>query len=204
MALTFRYDASYLLEDEDGWVAAILYTVGLCMDIRVLLRSRHSTRSFKSVDVDEEKVLRILGDAVLAPSAGNLQPWEFILVRGEEVKKRLAEAALDQDFIAEAPVVVVVCTDVERSGWKYGERGRSFYSLIDASMASMLILLSTVEEGLDACFVAAFDDDQVSKILNLPRRIRPVGIIPIGYAAETPDMTRRMPLEKVLHLERWS
>ncbi|MFQ6134185.1 MAG: nitroreductase family protein [Nitrososphaerales archaeon] len=173
------------------------------MEFRRLLRDRHSVRSFRSDDVEQEKVLRILQDAIRSPSAGNLQSWEFILVRDEGVKKRLAEAALDQDFIAEAPVVLVVCADAERSGWRYGERGRSFYCLIDTSMASMIILLSAVEEGLGACFVAAFDDREVSEILSLPKKIRPIGIIPLGYSGEAPDITSRMPLDRVLHIERW-
>ncbi len=173
------------------------------MEFRSLLRDRHSVRSFRPDDVEQEKVLRILQDAIRSPSAGNLQSWEFMLVRNADVKKRLAEAALDQDFIAEAPVVLVVCADTGKSGWKYGDRGKNFYCLLDVSMASMIILLSAAEEGLGACFVAAFDDREISEILSLPEQVRPIGIIPIGYSGEMPEITSRMPLDKVLHIETW-
>ncbi len=173
------------------------------MEFRSLLRDRRSVRSFRRDDVAQEKVLRILQDAIRSPSAGNLQAWEFILVRNTDTKKRLAEAAFDQDFIAEAPVVLVVCADVERSGWRYGERGRNLYSVIDASMASIIILLSAVEEGLGGCYVAAFDNGAVSETLNLPEQVRPIGIISLGYSGETPEFTSRMPLDRVLHIEKW-
>ncbi len=118
-------------------------------------------------------------------------------------KQALAEAALNQTFIAEAPVVIVVCADTERSASRYGERGIHFYSIIDGAFAAMLILLGVVDEGLGCCFVGAFDDEQVSLILGLPERVRPIGILPIGYPAEPAKKYRRIPLEHIIHYDRW-
>jgi len=153
--------------------------------------------------VGEEKVQKLLSNAIRAPSAGHLQPWDFIIVRDLATKKRLARAALQQDFIAQAPVVIVTCANSHRNAWRYGQRGMNFYSLIDTAFASLIILLTAVEEGLGACFVGAYNDSEVSHVLGLPEGVRPVGIIPIGYPAERPLMAKRLPLQEILHMDKW-
>ncbi|MFN4337337.1 MAG: nitroreductase family protein [Candidatus Nitrosocaldus sp.] len=173
------------------------------MEFSDLIRRRGMVRAFKERPVEQEKLVRILTNAVRAPSAGHLQPWEFIVVKDEQVKRRLAEAALEQMFIAEAPVVIVTCVDTERSASRYGDRGRRFYSIIDGSYASLLILLTARDLGLGACFVGAYRDDEVASILELPAHVRPIGIIPIGYPAEKPPRYERLPLERLVHLNRY-
>jgi nitroreductase len=83
-------------------------------------------------------------------------------------KKKLREAAVDQEYVETAPLLIVVCSNTSRSVGRYGSRGREFYSIIDVAFASMLILLSAVNEGIGACFVGAFQDNEVSEILELP------------------------------------
>ena len=173
------------------------------MEFEELIRRRSMIRAFRLSPVPEELVHKLLRNAVRAPSAGHLQPWEFIVVRGEEAKRRLAEAALDQMFIAEAPVVIVTCRNLERNAWRYGDRGRHFYSLSDASFASLMLLLTARNEGLGACFVGAYRDEEVWRILGLPEHVRPVGIIPIGWPAEGPTKAERIPLAQVVHWERF-
>lgn len=173
------------------------------MEFSDLIRRRGMVRSFKERPVEHEKLIKILTSAVRAPSAGHLQPWEFIVVKDEQVKRSLAEAALKQMFIAEAPVVIVTCVDTERSASRYGDRGRRFYSIIDGSYASLLILLAARDLGLGACFVGAYKDDEVARILELPAHVRPIGIIPIGYPAERPPRYERLQLEQVVHLNRY-
>lgn len=160
-------------------------------------------RAYQPRPVEEEKVERILRLAHQAPSAGFKQPQEFIVVRDAAVKEALAHAALDQMFIAQAPVVIVVCADTRRPASRYGARGVHFYSLIDGAFAAMLILLTVVDEGLGCCFVGAFDDDEVSRVLGLPKTVRPIGIIPIGYPAEGAEKYPRLPLERIVHQDRW-
>jgi nitroreductase len=173
------------------------------MEFQTVLRKRRMVREFQEREVEDEKLRVILENAHRAPSAGHLQPQEFIVVRTREVKERLAEAALGQWFIAQAQIVIVVCSDVRRIVWRYGERGRNFYSIIDGAFASMIILLSAVNLGLGACFVGAFRDEAVSAVLGLPREVRPVGIIGIGYPAERPQKFARRPLGERVHYERW-
>ena len=82
-------------------------------------------------------------------------------------------------------------------------RGREFYSIIDGAFASMIILLSAVNEGIGAAFVGAFEDDKVSQILQLPKHVKPVGIICLGYSAETPEKLSRIDISNLVHFEKW-
>ncbi len=169
-----------------------------------LVGSRSSIRAFRPETIPPDLLDKLLRSAVRAPSAGNLQAWEFVVVQEPETKRRLAEAAMEQMFIAEAPLVIVTCRNLERNARRYGDRGRHFYSLIDASFASLMILLAAHNEGLGACFVGAYRDDEVSRILGLPEHARPVGIIPIGWPAESVTATERMAPAEVVHYERFS
>lgn len=160
-------------------------------------------RSYKSDPVPDEKIQRLLAYAVCAPSGGNLQPWEFIVVKNPDVRAKLAEATGKQISVVTAPVTIVTCADVQRAG-KSGGRG-SFFSLVDTSFASLLILLGAVEQGLGACFVGSYDPEAVAKLLALPDYVRPVGLITIGYPAERPQKpkTPKLPLSKVVHTDKW-
>ena len=100
------------------------------------------------------------------------------------IKKKLGDAALNQEQVYYAPLLIVVCANTSRSVNRYGKRGREFYSIIDGAFASMLILLTVVNEGIGACFVGAFLDDNVSEILELPEYVKPIGIIALGFPAE--------------------
>lgn len=131
-----------------------------------------------------------------------MQARDFILVDDIEIKKELCRAALNQQFIIEAPLDIVVCANLNRIS-PYGTRGRQLYCLQDASVAVEHILLTTVEYGLATCWVGAFNEKEVSRILNLPSNIRPVAIIPIGYPKEKPIPTSRIDIQKLVHYDRW-
>jgi nitroreductase len=96
-----------------------------------------------------------------------------------------------------------VCSNTSRSVNRYGKRGIEFYSIIDGAFASMIILLSAVNEGIGASFVGAFEDDKVTKILGLPVHVKPIGIIALGYPAEKPERFERMGLNNLVHYERY-
>lgn len=173
------------------------------MEFSAVVRHRRMVRAFQPSPLEAGKLLSLLQNAHRAPSAGHLEPQEFVLVKDTPTKRRLAQAALGQEFIAQAPLVLVVCADARRNVWRYGQRGRDFYCVIDGAFASLLILLAAVDEGLGACFVGAFDDRQVARVLGLPPEVRPIGIIPVGYPAEAPERLGRRPLQEKVHLERW-
>jgi nitroreductase len=101
----------------------------------------------------------------------------------------------------EAPINLVVCANQERSARRYGDRGRTLYSVLDAAAAVENILLAAHSLGLGACWVGAFDAEKVSLALKLPKALRPVAIIPVGYPAEYPIPTPRMGLEEFVHID---
>ena len=160
-------------------------------------------RDFLDRDVPQEKIDRILDLASRYPSAGHTEPQEFIVVHNRRMKEDLAHAALDQMFVAQAPLVIVVVSDVRRSARRYGERGVRFFSIIDGAFVAMIILLAVVDEGLGACFVGSFYDEEVQEVLSLPQEVRPIGIIPIGYCAEGPRKFRRRSREQIVHRDQY-
>jgi nitroreductase len=173
------------------------------MNFETVVKRRRMCREFLERDVPQEKLDRILELASRYPSAGHTEPQEFIVVHDRRMKEDLAHAALDQMFVAQAPVVIVVVSDVRLSARRYGERGVRFFSIIDGAFVAMLILLAVVEEGLGACFVGSFYDEEVQELLSLPQEVRPIGIIPIGYCAEGPRKLRRRSREQIVHRDRY-
>ena len=169
-----------------------------------VVKHRGMVRAYKSEPVPEDKIQRLLQYAVRAPSAGNLQPWEFIVVKSVEARAKLAQAAMNQTSVATAPVTIVTCANIQRMGSEYGARG-SFFSLVDTSFASVLILLGAIEQDLGACFVGSYSPEEVAKVLGLPPHVRPVGLITIGYPAEQPQKpkTKKIPLSKLVHVDTW-
>ncbi|OYT46923.1 nitroreductase family protein [Candidatus Bathyarchaeota archaeon ex4484_231] len=153
---------------------------GAFLDVFEVIEQRRSIRAFTGKEVSEADVKKILDAARMAPSAGNIQPWTFIVARKGDVKRRLAEAALNQRFIEEASVVIVVCADEEKSARGYGSRGKHLYCIQDAAAATENMLLAAVGLGLGACWVGAFRENDVRETLKLPfspiRRERSEGL----------------------------
>lgn len=172
------------------------------MECLEAIKTRRSVRKFQKKDVDDEVVRKLLEAGNFAPSAGNLQARDFIVVRDEETKLKLAVASYNQMFIAEAPVVIVVVANYPRSMKVYGERGR-IYAEQDASAAIQNILLAAHCMGLASVWVGAYDDEKVSEILGIPSYARPAAILPIGYPAESPRQRKRFNIEEITHWEKW-
>jgi len=173
------------------------------MEVLETIKGRRSVRSFTNQPVSEEEIKTLIDAARDAPSAGNIQPWEFIIVKKAEIKHKLAVAALDQTFIEEAPVVIVVCanTDASRSG--YGSRGATLYCLQDTAAATQNILLIAHSMGLGTCWVGAFREEDVKETLGIPSDVKPVAIIPVGHRADNPPKHPRRPLNEIMHHEKY-
>jgi nitroreductase len=170
-----------LLSRSDSW------SVGreIQMELSEAIVNRRSIRKYKRDPIPDALITEILNSGMAAPSAGNLQSRHFYVVRDRALMKSLAAAALDQTFIAEASVVVVVCTD-HKIRAEYGDRGENLYAIMDCAASIQNMLLTAHSLRLGACWVGAYNEKAVSKILNMPDRFRPVAIIPFGYPAETP------------------
>lgn len=169
-------------------------------DLLEIIKTRRSVRSFKNENFSENILMKILEAARWAPSAGNIQPWELYVVRNQEYKKGLAKAALGQMFLAEAPVVIVVCAIPARSGRRYRERGEKLYCIQDTAAAIQNILLISSSYGLGSCWVGAFDEEGVRRVLGLGPDLRPVALIPIGYPDQEPSVPERRSLEEFIHI----
>ncbi len=155
------------------------------MDILKAVKERRSIRDFQKKEIPEGLVDKLIDALVWAPSAGNLQSRKFYFIKNEKIKKKIAAAALNQNFIAEAPLVVVGCAD-SRISYKYGERGVCLYSIQDVTLSIMNMMLVAHENGLGSTCVGAFHEDEVFKILNMPNNLRPVILVPVGYPSKIP------------------
>src|ERR687894_702651 len=173
------------------------------MEFDHVVLKRKMIRKYLPKNVPDRIISKIIKNASKAPSAGHTQVQEFIIVRDPATKKKLKQASVNQKAIEDAPILIVVCSNTSRSIGRYGQRGRDFYSIIDGAFASMLILLTAVNEEIGAGFVDAFEDDKIAKILELPEYAKPVGIITLGYPDERPSKLDRIEKEQLLHYEHW-
>jgi nitroreductase len=142
-------------------------------------------------------VKAVLEAARWAPNGGNLQPWRFVVVLDAAMRRGIAGAAYGQTFLAQAPVVITVCAVPAESASKYGARGRELYCLQDTAAAAQNILLAATERGLGSCWVGAFDEAAISRVLGLPASWRPVALIALGQPAETEPQRSRRPLDEI-------
>lgn len=164
------------------------------MNFFEVVEKRLSIRAFATEPVEPEKLQQILETANRAPSAGNLQGYEIFVVKDAETRAALAKAALEQGFIAEAPVVLVFCTNAARSAQKYGRRGETLYTIQDATIACTFAMLAVTAVNLSSVWVGAFNTEAVQEIIGAPS-----GIVPIGYAAGEPRLTPRRKLADIVH-----
>jgi nitroreductase len=172
------------------------------MDCLEAIEGRRSIRKFKDSSIGKEEIKELLKAAQMAPSAGNLQARDFIVVSEKRIIKQLAKAAFDQLFVEQAPIVIVAMANIERSSLRYGLRGE-LYAIQDATASVMNLLLAAYSKGLSTCWVGAFDENAVCILLGLPHKIKPIAIIPIGYSDEKPNAPPRMELDRAVHWETW-
>ena len=171
------------------------------MNVFEAIKERRSIRSFKEQDVKEKDIEMLIEAAMWAPSAGNIQPWEFIIVRRHDLKEELAEAAFGQAFVEAAPLVIVVCANENRSFQGYSVRGKPLYCIQDTAAAIQNIHLTAHSLGLGTCWIGAFSEEETAKILKVPNGVRPVAVVPVGYPAESPAPRNRRPISQIVHYE---
>lgn len=170
------------------------------MELMAVIEGRRSVRAYKSQDISEEKLGRILEAARLAPSASNRQPWKFIVVRDLRKRQELVKAARGQSFIGEAPVVIAgVALEPER----IMSCEVPAYA-VDLAIALAYIGLAAQNEGLGTCWIGAFSQEDVKRILGIPDSYKIVALMPMGYPADPPGRKNRKPLEDIVCYERFS
>lgn len=167
------------------------------MELSDVLARRRSVRHFDSrLAVSDEDVRALLLAAISAPSAGNIQPWRFTVLRTGAARERLARA-LSQRWATAAPVVIVVSVDPRPCAARYGDRGEMLYSIQDTAAAVNNILLAAVDRGLASCWIGAFDEHRVREALGIAAPTTPIAILPVGHSAESSAKPARRPLEEV-------
>jgi len=151
-------------------------------------------RAYENRDVEEDKLKRILEAARIAPSAANIQPWLFIVIRKIEVKQKL-KAAYARPWFWAAPVVICAC-GIKSQAWRRSD-GKNYLD-VDVAIAMDHLILAATAEGLGTCWIGAFDPTEVKRILNLSPEIEPIALTPLGYPAASPEPKPRKPWEEVI------
>ncbi len=151
------------------------------MDAFECISKRRSVRSLLKKPVPKELLDKVLEAALMAPSAGDIHPYRIVVVTDEDKIRRIAEAALNQTFISQAPIVIVYLVSLEEAS-AYGKRGVELYSLLDVGASMENLMLAATSLGLSTCWIGAFDERRVEEILNAPRGYRAVSLTPLGYS----------------------
>ncbi len=172
------------------------------MDMLEIIKKRRSIRAFLRKRVEEEKIFKIIEAARFAPSSGNIQNWKFVIVKDDKKRLLLCEAALNQFWMFDAPVIIVVVSDDKVVTDKYPIRGK-MYALANCSMAALNMCLEATSLGLGSCIVAAFDEEKIKSILKIPRNLRVYYLIPIGYPKEIPPSPIRKPIKSLIYIDEY-
>ena len=168
------------------------------MDFFNVVETRQSIRAFKPDKIDSGTITQLLEAIRTSPTAGNLQAYQVYLVESPAMITALFGAAYNQRCIWQAPVLLVFCADAPRSASKYRERGTTLYCIQDATIAATIAHLAATALNLGSVMVGSFNEKQVADIIGAPASQRPVVMMPIGYANETPGRTDRRPVDDLV------
>jgi nitroreductase len=149
------------------------------MDIYQAIKNRRSVRAYDSRPIPGDVCQRVLEAMRSAPSACNNQPWRFILVRDASVRGQVAQACHGQIWMAQAPLIIVGCGLTELAYKSMGGSGNS--ADIDVAIAIDHLTLAAAAEGLGTCWIGAFDEKNLKKILMVPPNVKIVALTPLGY-----------------------
>lgn len=163
------------------------------MEVMEAIRTRRSVRKYSGKSIAPEVMARMREALRSAPSAGNRQPWHFVLVEDEPMRRELSLAANKQNWMADAPVIVVACGLTDEAYKKMGGCGSS--ADVDVAIALDHLTLAAVAGGLGTCWIGAFDESKVKELLGVPPSVKVVAMTPLGYP-ETPELNRPLDPDK--------
>jgi nitroreductase len=169
------------------------------MEFYDVLRKRRSIRKYKKAPVEQDKIDRMLEAVRLAPSAKNIQPWHFLVIKDESVKRALGEA-YPREWFAEAPVLICACGEPAKA---WVRRDGKSYLDVDVAIAFEHLVLAAAAEGLGTCWIGAFDPVRVKLALGLPEGVEPIAMTPLGYAAEEPRPFERRTIADFVRSDKW-
>jgi nitroreductase len=175
---------------------------GVEMDFEEVVRARRSVRKYESRDIGKEKLDALLEAVCSAPSAGNMQAYEVVLVTDAANREALSMAASDKPFIKQAPVSMVFCANRATSGSRFGERGKQLYAVQDATIAAAYAQLAATSLGLATVWAGNFDPRLVASAIGAKNDVEPVAIITLGYPAEIPLPNPKRPVSDIVSKEK--
>ena len=169
------------------------------LDVNEVIKVRRSIRKYKRKRIEDAKLLRVLEAGRLSPSASNKQPWHFIVITDSESRIKMKET-YDRNWFYEAPAIIVVCVDPTIAAVRDGEN----FWMVDGSIAMQSMILQATEEGLGTCWIGAFREAVVRKILEIPSHIRVLAVTPLGYPDEVKEkVTKRKKMDEIIHKNKW-
>lgn len=179
-----------------------------------ILSTRRSVRKYSDKPVDNDLLRDLLIKGCKASNTGNMQLYSIVVTRDEKKKKELAPSHFNQKMVTEAPVVLTFCADVNRfNKWcelRNAEPGfENFLSFLTASIDALIfaqtVCIAAEEKGLGICYLGTttYMAHEIIRILKLPKGVVPVTTITLGWPAETPPQTDRLPVEAIIHTEEY-
>lgn len=178
------------------------------MEVFACMRERRSIRDFTGEGVSDDQLHAILEAGTMAPSAGNMQAREFVIVRSPEARQAVADTTdagitargeeLTQRWIAHADVIIVICYDPRRMGARYGDKGRGDMSKLDCMGVAQNMMLAVTALGLGSTCVIGFDAHRLSEVLAIPAELTPFLLLPVGRPVGKPQDVYRLDHEELI------
>jgi nitroreductase len=159
------------------------------MNINKAILERFSCRTYKSKKISNKDLNKILNAAINSPNAGNLQAWKFVVVDKEDIKERITKAALDQQWMMQAPLFIIVCSDLKKLKTYYPNKYK-LYAIQDTAISAENMMLMAFSLNIKSCFIGAFDEKAIKRILRLPDDVEAYCIITLGYSNEKKAIKR--------------
>ena len=167
------------------------------MELKEVIEKRESIRDYEDRPIPQDKLLRVLEDARLAPSGSNRQPWKFVVVKDRQTRQKLAQAAEGQTFVGKAPVVIAAVATMPELVMICGVAEYS----VDLAIAVDHLTLAAVDEGLGTCWIGAFSQEKVRDILKIPKSCRTVALLPLGFPKQPGRPKVRKSLDEIVCYE---
>lgn len=186
---------------------------GMELNFDDIVNERRSVRSFIEKEVPYKLIYKILEYGHAAPTAGNIQPWEFIIIKDEEQKRAVVDTTFignneqngrPQQWMLSAPYFIAVCGNGNKTKERYGDTSLESLLYLDCSACIENMLLGAVYLGLASCYVSGFRKSELSRVLNLPEGYEPIALLPIGYPAEASFKRPKINIKDILHEEAYS
>ena len=177
------------------------------MDVFEAIKTRRSVRAYSACPIPGVVLERLAQAMRAAPSACNYQPWHFIWVMKEQIRRGIAKAANDKGWLTDAPIIVVACGFPEQAYSRMGGYGNSVD--IDVAIAIDHLTLAAVAEGLGTCWTGAFNEARIKELLNIPAAAKVVAMTPLGFPASLDLLypladNQRKPLNQILSTDHYA